>query len=72
MFLQVGEEFLVQNHAVFNDLGQAGAIFAGRAASTEQPYRSARHVAAKGADHVSGARQVDADFTADRTIDLGQ
>jgi hypothetical protein len=72
MLFQPGEEFGVENHAVLDHFGQPGAVLPhGKGL---QHRRIDQHAARlpETADHVLGGGQVDTDFAAHRTIDLGQ
>ena len=63
--LQVGEEFRIEDDAVFHDLGQATAIFAIRQRAQESRVDPDADRLMEGADQVLAARMIDADLAAD-------
>ncbi len=72
MPFQVGEEVLVPDHAVFDDLRDAAAQFAdgkrGQRIGVDQHHLRLQ----KSADHILPQRMIDADLAAHRAIDLRQ
>ena len=72
VLFEVAEKLGIENHAVLDHFGQPGAILA--LAQRRQHGRVDEHSGRlpEGADHVLGARQIDAHLAADRAVDLRQ
>ena len=70
--LQPGEKRRVADDPVFDDLGQAGAKFAGRQRVQRPQIAEDKTGLMKGADQVLAGFEIDADFAADRAVHLRQ
>lgn len=70
--LEIRKQFRIEDHAVFDDLGQAGPIVAIRQRCQDRGIDQNTQRLPEGANHIFGARQIDAYFSAHRAVDLRQ